>query len=69
MSTAPKKLLILAILEVLRKYTNIDHRLLQSEIIAKLESDYDLTATRKSVRANLADLEDAGYPVLYDNGW
>ena len=69
MSTAPKKLLILAILEILRKYTNADNRLLQSEIIARLESDYDLTATRKSIRANLADLEDAGYPVLYDNGW
>lgn len=69
MSVAPKKLLILAILEILRKYTDADHRLLQAEIMAKLESDYDLTATRKSVRANLADLEDAGYPVLYDNGW
>jgi len=69
MSTTPKKLLILAILEILRKYTDENHRLLQAEIISRLEADYDLTATRKSVRANLADLEDAGYPVLYDNGW
>ena len=69
MPGAPKKLLILAILEILKKYTDSEHRLLQCEIMAKLESDYDLTATRKSVRANIADLETAGYPVYYDGGW
>ncbi len=69
MPGTPKKLLILAILEILKKYTDSDHRLLQSEIMAKLESDYDLTATRKSVRANIADLEAAGYPVYYGGGW
>lgn len=69
MPSSPKKLLILAILEILRKYTDCDHGLLQSQIIERLERDYDLTATRKSVRANLTELEIAGYPIDYNNGW
>ena len=69
MPSAPKKMLILAILEILRKYTDCEHGLLQTDIIEKLERDYDLTATRKSVRANLTELQIAGYPIDYINGW
>ena len=36
MPSSPKKLLILAILEILRKYTDCDHGLLQSQIIERL---------------------------------
>lgn len=69
MPSTPKKMLILAILEILRKYTDCEHGLLQADIIEKLEKDYDLTATRKSVRANLTELQIAGYPIDYNNGW
>lgn len=69
MPSAPKKMLILAILEILRRYTDCEHGLLQADIIEKLENDYDLTATRKSVRANLTELQIAGYPIDYNNGW
>lgn len=69
MPAASKKLLILAILEILRRHTDADHRLRQSDIIDRLESEYDLTATRKSVRANLTELQAAGYPIEYGGGW
>ena len=69
MVSAPKKLLILAILEILRKYTDAEHRMLQADIMKRLEDDYELTATRKSVRANIQNLIDAGYPLEYNDGW
>lgn len=69
MAAAPKKLLILAILEILRKYTDVDHPMLQADIIARLNSDYELTSTRKSVRTNITELIAAGYPLIYQHGW
>lgn len=69
MSEQPKKMLILAILDILQKQTDEEHRLLQADIMARLEADYGMTATRKSIRRNLADLQEAGYPVFYHSGW
>ena len=69
MAAVPKKMLILAILEILRKNTDAEHRMLQADIMAQLESDYELTATRKSVSANLTELVAAGYPLEYRDGW
>ena len=69
MAENPKKMLILAILEILRQTTDEEHRLLQADIMERLTQDYGLTATRKSVRRNLADLQEAGYPVYYQGGW
>jgi len=69
MSGAPKKLYILAILEVLRIFTDSGHRLLQADILRLLKSEYGLNANRKSLRRNLADLQEAGYPVRYRRGW
>ena len=69
MPAEKKKLLILAILEILRNNTDSAHRLRQQQMIDFLASDYGLTATRKSVRQNLADLQMAGYPVVFLHGW
>ena len=60
-----KKLLILNILDILRKYTDADHRLSQKEIQEILETEYSMTAERKSIRRNLMDLIDFGYAVEY----
>ena len=62
----PKKLLILDILEILKKYSDENHRLSQQDIIRILKRDYGMTADRKSVRRNLTELMDAGYPVCCD---
>ncbi len=64
-----KKMLILAILSILRNETDADHRIRQAAIIQKLNEGYSLSATRKSVRKNLGDLQEAGYPVVFRKGW
>ncbi len=44
MSLQPKKMLILNILEILRKHTNADHPITQREIAEYLERDYGMVA-------------------------
>ncbi len=61
----PKKLLILNILEILRKYTDENHRLSQKEIADILKKEYDMHADRKAIRRNLLDLMDCGYEIEY----
>lgn len=53
------------ILDILRKYTDEEHRLSQREIMEILESEYDMKAERKSVKRNLINLIDWGYNIEY----
>lgn len=59
----PKKLMILNILDILRKYSDRDHRLSQRDIIEILEREYTMAADRKAVKRNLMNLMDSGYPI------
>ncbi|MDR2586939.1 MAG: WYL domain-containing protein [Coriobacteriales bacterium] len=61
----PKKMLALNILNILRKYTDRDHRLSQKEIVELLERDYQMVVDRKAVRRNLDNLIDAGYDIEF----
>jgi len=61
----PKKLLIMNILDILRRYSDADHRLSQKEIIEILRSEYDMEADRKSIKRNLMNLMDFGYDLEY----
>ena len=61
----PKKLLILQILDILRKYSDENHRLSQKEIADLLEKEYGTTAERKAIKRNLMDLIDYGYSIEY----
>ena len=61
----PKKLLIFNILDILRKYTDEDHRLSQKEIVDILRNEYNMKAERKAIRRNLLDLIDFGYNIEY----
>ena len=61
----PKKLLILNILNILRKYTDEDHRLSQKEIADILKNEYDMKADRKAIRRNLLNLMECGYDIEY----
>ncbi len=63
MSLQPKKMMILNILEILRKHTNADHPITQRKIAEYLERDYGMVAERKAIKRNLAELMEAGYPV------
>ncbi|MBO7662752.1 MAG: WYL domain-containing transcriptional regulator [Clostridia bacterium] len=58
-----KKIIILHILTILRKYTDINHPMTQQEIADKLLSDYGMVVNRATVKRNIADLMDAGYGI------
>ena len=64
-STQPKKLLIINILDILKKYTDEDHRLSQKEIAEILETEYDMRADRKAIKRNLMNLIEFGYEIEY----
>ena len=69
-SLHPKKLLIVNILDILKKYTDSEHRLHQQEIIAILERDYNMTCERKAIARNLSTLSEWDcYDIEYDKGW
>ncbi len=61
----PKKLLIINILDILRKYSDENHRLSQKDIVEILRKEYDMTADRKAVRRNILGLIDFGYDIEY----
>ena len=65
MPKQPKKLLILNILDILRKYSDEDHRLSQKDIAEILKTEYDMTADRKAIRRNILNLMDCGYNIEY----
>ncbi len=61
----PKKMIILNILDILRRYTDEEHRLSQKEISDILKKEYDMAVDRKAVRRNILNLIDCGYPIEY----
>ena len=60
-----KKMLIINILDILRKYTDENHTLRQADIIEILRRDYGMKAERKAVRRNIQNLIDMGYEIEY----
>lgn len=61
----PKKMLIINILDILKKYTDENHRLSQKEIADILKNEYNMTVGRKAVKQNLMNLIDFGYEIEY----
>ena len=61
----PKKLLIMNILDILRRYSDEDHRLSQREIGDLLRSRYGMAADRKAIKRNLMDLAEFGLGIEY----
>ena len=61
----PKKLLIMNILDILRKHSDADHRLSQKDIIDLLKSEFGMNADRKAVRRNIIGLMECGYRIEY----
>ena len=60
-----KKIIILYILQILRKYSDADHPMTQQQIADLLRSEYGLEINRATVKRNLFDLIEAGYPIQY----
>lgn len=53
------------ILDILKRYTDENHRLSQKEIQDILEREYDMTVERKAVKRNLMYLIEFGYNINY----
>jgi predicted DNA-binding transcriptional regulator YafY len=58
-----KKLLILNVLEILKKHSDAGHRLSVTDIVGILKKEYDMTVDRKAVKRNLDELRDMGYRI------
>ena len=54
----PKNMLIMNILEILKKHSDEEHRLNQKEIIDLLDREYDMKVDRKAIKRNLMNLLD-----------
>ncbi len=65
MSEVRKKLVILYVLEILRKYTDENHTLTQKEISDLLKKYYDITTDRKTLKSYLEGLVDSGLEISY----
>lgn len=65
MTRPPKKLLPMLILDILRNYSDAEHRLSQRDIMDILKTEYDMTADRKAIRRNIGNLMDMGYEIEY----
>ncbi len=63
MGEPQQKKLDFAILEVLREYSDAEHRLSQRDIMDILEREYHLHADRKSIKRNLTSLMEMGYDI------
>ena len=64
-SFEPKKLAILRILQILYKYSDVNHPLTQEDIAKYLSNDYGIVLERKSIGNNIALLRDeAGFDIV-----
>lgn len=68
-ATGNKKMLNMLILEILREYSDHEHRLTQQEIIRLLKSDYDMDCDRRSVKNNIVYLKELGYEISMEHGY
>ena len=48
-----KKMLVLNILKILYKYSDVNHKLSQKDIINYLKKDYGMIAERKAIKRNI----------------
>ena len=53
------------ILDILKRYTDENHRLSQKEIQDILEREYDMKVERKAIKRNLMHLIEFGYNINY----
>lgn len=61
----PKKMVIINILDILKKYSDMDHRLTQQDIVEILKKEYMMDVDRKTVKRNLTNLLDLDCGIEY----
>lgn len=62
----PKKMIIINILNILRRYSDMDHRLTGQDIVEYLKKDYYMDVDRKTVKRNLMNLTELDYGIDYE---
>lgn len=67
--TGTKKMLIMLILDILKEYSDSDHRLLQQDIIDLLEIKYGMNCERRTVKNNIDKLREMGYKIVSEKGY
>ena len=65
MPAPAKRTMIMNILDILRRYSDAEHRLSQKDIVEILQTEYDMTVERKSIRRNILNLISCGYEIEY----
>ena len=59
----PKKLALIRVLQILQKYSDYNHPMLQEDIAEKLESEYGIILERRAIGRNINLLREAGYEI------
>ena len=67
--TGTKKMLNMLILDILKEYSDKEHRLLQQDIIDLLESNYGISCERRAVKNNIVSLQEMGYDIAAEKGY
>ena len=61
----PKKMIIINILDILKRYADENHKLSQKQIAEILKNEYNTTVERKTIKRNIMNLIDFGYEIEY----
>lgn len=64
-----KRMLNFLILDILKEYSDEDHRLTQQEILRLLKLNYDVECDRRSVKSNVEALKAFGYEIDMEDGY
>ena len=67
--TGTKKMLNMLILDILKEYSDSEHRLLQQDIIELLETNYGISCERRAVKNNIVSLREMGYDIASEKGY
>ena len=67
--TGTKKMLNMLILDILKEYSDSEHRLLQQDIINLLATNYGMDCERRAVKNNIVSLQEMGYDIVSDKGY
>lgn len=61
----PKKMIIINILDILKRYTDENHKLSQKQIADILKNEYNTVVERKTIKRNIMNLIEFGYEIEY----
>lgn len=67
--TGTKKMLNMLILDILKEYSDSEHRLLQQDIINLLKTDYGMECERRTIKHNIDVLREMGYEIVSEKGY